>query len=1581
MVIDISGRGLYSIKEYLSSDDFPLAELINPDDLPGLFDSLYVTRIDAFPWNDNVVLEMELAIQAEIALTLPGCDAFAIVLMSGGADWMVLDAEIILGPDFSITLRDASIGLRFPPSLLRDVNSSAGGEILLSGDIFFSPVDGIRLANFAGASLSRSYLCGTQIIVEASGVLPIFGPQDLPLFVTDPNFQGIAIERLKLSLPSDVLQLDPGSMLDITLSNASIGSTGFSGSIALTSGDLGGPVSGKLLGFPFRFRGFALDIQHNGIVDIAFGADIRLTAFEEAGHEKWVGVDVQFGPGDHMAVGLSATQPSEASSTSAALVEIKQPGAFALHVTALRVVKDEQLWAFYFSGDFQMLISGAVTWPKIAIDELGLRSDGKLLLPDGDGIQFASPMIVNWHFVRLTVSKFKFGYADTQRQRMAITLSAEVLIIDGVPSGASIEGLVVEWTPGSNAAPAVRMQGIGIAIGVPGTFQGSLKMGYIEVPGSIEFRGQGALALPSLDMSLNIGVIVGYQSNPAPPFPFMYLFADAKLMPSGIPIAQTGVSIYGFQGLIAYNMALDIDPALPDDERYYQLFVRNPIGITDSSKWVKHFGQNALGIGVLLGTADSGFALNVKGLFVVAFPDVTLMLQAKANFLKVKPDLSTAQEGTLDALLVYASGQGTLSLDIVMKWGIPVIISVEGHARAFFAFNDPRAWYLEAGRDEDGKRISAHIIEWDGGWLFTAGFWFRLDADGVVTGAQIELKLREESGGFWVEVYGFARGEAALSWNPSQLEGSYEQRGRISAGFHGISIGIELGGAARGRIKNPYDVQLHVEACVQFFGKICKSFDWKWQHFDPPPLRPPVQRWIAKPRHWTPRPLPNNPNERDLGIVVLDPTGAVEPVIQPHSVIGLEFAKPMVDIGGMFNEAVALDDAGFMTIGRDSGWSAAYQLDAVRMTRIDGNTRTAVALWGTWGREGLLPNTLLRLGSSERFAHDGSLTSAFGEGRTLDYCDPPKTTRNCVDLSGLEPGYGYLPDGSLYHYDPAQPGLGGGGQPGTLEPGGSVEVVPVGPTPDSTVTVTTEPGSPHGNQLPPWLAALCKRGSCFWLRIALVLELLALLAGMWMLRSGQLRPTIGVLLLCVFIALLLLFLLGVCSCRRKPASTASPDIGTQAAVGGRALSSGGAGPSRDPAPAESPDAQSSDVSVTVTPGLVVFHNDGSTTAKLDRWCYDRGQGSPAWTTLTERGGTITQNEIWTVPAEMKLLPPNSHFEIEASYTAKLRAPDGSIQTPLGVATSVVARFRTSGPPAYTDALREYVASVYPFDGARPVYLGYDLQIRFHEDYVPYLYTSLGDPLVFRLFDAQGQPVRDASGQPAVVPATTVGPTTQSTTQALWEEIYQVETERGCISGPPVRHDSYNTLSAPVDGWVMSPNSAYTAWLVRSGNPAQPLYAWSFVTSRYASFTELVSVDREVRAQTVPAGAVLTSGDFDGLARAAGVPTVAYALHPGVTVLCDAARSAILGLLIEAPEPLEAPVRLSVDVDGAAARSVPNLDSSRVFAMPSIVAWPSAISVKLVWKRDAGTDAPLLAVRGDTRAEELVLSIDLQGLPL
>jgi hypothetical protein len=1458
LAYDLTGRALFPIGDLIDLADFPLAGYLPVEAVSQVFEKLYFTDATLYRDGDNLVFDLRLIWEGELALSPPGTDAFALVLGSAGEGLTTAHAQIVLGSDYSLALREVSVGLRVSEHVLRDVATAGAAEISVSGNLRLD-ASGLTLDRFTGGKLAPAYLCGTEIVVQAADVRPVFGGFDPPEFLEgQPDFQGVSFAQLGVTIPSRYLELDPGSSLTVEMTNAAIGTTGFTGAVAVVA-DAEHPVSGTFLGFPFRFRDLRIDVVQNGIIDATLGCELRFEALEDGDQEKWLGVDLAFSGEGDLTGTLSAVQPPEAEATPEAIATTEFAGVATLDLMTLRLTRVDGRWSCWLSGAVQLQVPGA-TWPKVAFDEIGVSADGELHIADGGGITFATPMVVDWHFARLQVSKFRFGHPEGSADRLQIALSAQIVLVEGIPAGAAVEGLVIEWTPGSGAAPDVRFDGISLEFGVPGSFRAALSIAYRNDAGTVEFRGSGTIELPALDAMLDVSVVVGRQDSLAEPFVYLYLFADAKLLPTGIPIASTGLAIYGFQGLIAYQMRLDLDEALPPDGRFYALFLKEPVGITAGAKWVPARGQNALGAGIVVGTMDKGFAINAKGMLVVAFPDLTILLHARANFLKKRPSVNDTQQGALEALMVYCAGESTLSLDIVASWEVSSVVSMSGSARAFFDFNDDEVWYLEIGRDEEGKRVVAQALKWNGEWLFSAGFWFRLDAHGLVTGIQIGVDLRKEKGGFYVEVKGTGRAQMALFWEPFQWEGSLELSGRISAGYKGLSIGLRLGGLARAQVRRPFDVLLHVEACIEaLFWEICKSFDFPWKQALLPILELPFRRAAATPRHWTPFRVAGPPERVETGVVALEgPT----PEIAPHCGLAIDFAKAMVDVTAKFNEAVELPNGGFLTVGEGSGYAAAYLLDAVELYRDPDGVHEAVPLWGTWARETLEPNTTLRLLSSERFGDDGSLSDGYVGGKSIDYCAEPTPTERCVSLLGARPGYGWLSDGSLYHLDT-----------------------------DTRLTLSSEG------------LVLDQRD-----RLTIRCRVRVATAHLEMFRNGE------------------------------------PE----------------------------------NLDLNVTPdGVFAIEGNMVRGCRLLKFCYHRGHGWLDWLVVADLGGTLTGTEAWTVPAEMRVFRPNQSYELVVRTTQRLLSPDGTTSDPLGTAVQTVRRFRTSGPPAHEGALANYISDTYPAHGARPAYTGYDLVVRFVEAYVPYLYRSVGETLAIRLFDGQGHPVLDENGQELLLPIPEDAPEEISSTLWAWQKIHSTNVLNGCVDPLPIAIPT-DTVRRLVNA-DLAPNSQYTAVLVSDAHPGQGLASWGFTTSRYATFTDLVTRDREIvhpRPATAPPGAA----DFEAEARAIGVETVAYVDHFTVTPILTPDGTACVALLLEAPEPLEAGTRLTVTINSAVAATSANVDGTRLLATSPVGAFvPEALAVRLTWRRNAGPALPILAIGGDSSNEVVDLVVITGGV--
>jgi hypothetical protein len=131
----------------------------------------------------------------------------------------------------------------------------------------------------------------------------------------------------------------------------------------------------------------------------------------------------------------------------------------------------------------------------------------------------------------------------------------------------------------------------------------------------------------------------------------------------------------------------------------------------------------------------------------------------------------------------------------------------------------------------------------------------------------------------------------ATRWRAPAVGGGRARGG--GGGGGGVGGGGGGGGAPR-----PFDVHVHVEACVEaLFWEVCRGFDFDWKRDDPPELESPFRRAAAIPRHWTIHREPGPPELLDTGVVGLLPEAGV-PTIHPHSVISIDFGKPMVDATG-----------------------------------------------------------------------------------------------------------------------------------------------------------------------------------------------------------------------------------------------------------------------------------------------------------------------------------------------------------------------------------------------------------------------------------------------------------------------------------------------------------------------------------------------------------------------------------------------------------------------------------------------------------------------------------------------------------
>ncbi len=1429
----VEGRSLEPLSDFIIADEFPLASFISPDLLDPVFGGLFLIDPVVDVSSGSVVFETGIAWEGEIGLGIPGSDVVELVLSPGGAGWTALQARMVLGAEFELTLLDLEVSLRVSEHLLSDVATGGPAQFTLTGSVRFTP-DGVTFLDPVTSTLPDAEVAGTGIVVSAADVRIVTGSDGGPGYLDNPEtFQGIVADEASLTLPPEWFSNADGSPVSVTADNIAVGTNGFTGGLTLDAGDPGAPGDGSFAGFPARFQSASIGFVESVIESAALSVDVRLPQFED-GAERWINLTVAIDAAGVVSAELAVPEGSDGGH----VVTYVFADAVELGLDALRVENDAGVWTVWLSGAVAVLIDAADNWPALGFTDIGITGGGEILLGDDAGISLPAPVTVDFDLATLTLESFRMAKGSTQGS-LAVGVNGGIQLLKGLPVGASVKGLEIEWVPGSGQPASVSLEGIGFNLAVAGSFSAAVEVGYVDSGGITEFRGAGSLAIPALDVDVSVAMLFG--RDHAGGFNYYQVFADARLMPTGIPIANTGIAIYGLQGLVARNREIAWNDDLPADEKYYALFSAPPVGITDLDKWRTAEGQSALGIGIVVGTLDRGFLFSTKGLFVVAFPDVTLLLQSRTDLIAIAPELDDAAEGSIESLLVYASADRALSFDLAIGYEIPAVVSVGGHAGAFFELDDPSTWHVELGRDEPGKRMTANVLGWNEAWLFTAGMWFRMDATALDTGVRIDIDLVAEKGGFWIGAAGYATAGMYLSWAPTQWEGRAGYGLTVGAGYKKVSISFQFDGELTVTVPAPTGFDVTVEACISLLiTDICKKFRFQWELPDPPPVTSPEGKRFAAPRHFTPYEDPANEGEVIDGVVSLQDVAGDGPRVELNSALTIEFDRPMVD-GVGFNEGITLDDDGFITVGDESLWSIASELVQVELVRDPDGDAEVVPLWGTWALDTLEQNTRLRLFSSERFDHDGSLTTSFLSDYTIDYCYEPDTTRRCVDLRGLTPGFGWLDGHSLY------------GWHGTYFPDDTSDGVVL--TSDSVLTLYLY-GAPETVDVVlyrPW-------------------------TGERTVMEGQLDA--GVL--------------------------------------------------------------------TVTDSL-------SGDLYVIEVCWEQGHGGRSWSMTSRSGEIVTTREAWTVPAEELLLQPNSVYELRTVTETSRRAPSGTLDVPLGAVTTS-HRFRTTGPPTRAGALGAMVAETVPAGGDRPVYSGYDLSVRFADEYIPSMWTAVGEALMLRIVDSSGGAVTDDQGNELLLPATAEGAVENTVTTEVWDQLVSEFRDEPCLPIAPVPPPTSGITVAYLSGSDLAgrlePNKRYEAQVVSSADPATALFSWVFTTGRHATFTDLVATAREVRPAHVAASAPAVGAGFDAAVRALGLPTIAYVEHFTITAVLGPNRKRVQCWLFESPEPLEPGTRMSVTIAGHATTLVSNGDGTRVLVTPDTATKIDTTRLSISWDREA-----------------------------
>ncbi|MBO3752416.1 hypothetical protein J5X84_40705 [Streptosporangiaceae bacterium NEAU-GS5] len=287
---------------------------------------------------------------------------------------------------------------------------------------------------------------------------------------------------------------------------------------------------------------------------------------------------------------------------------------------------------------------------------------------------------------------------------------------------------------------------------------------------------------------------------------FLGLIID---LPAAIPLAQSGIGIYGFSGLFAMHYKrLEHDPDPTDAVGPAILWLRDaggePAKLVNNGVqlWGPELDRWSFGVGISLGTMEGGFLINLRGMFVLELPGPRILIFVKILIIKELPDLKPATDlivgilGVIDLDIARRSFTIGVIVDLEIKDIVALVVPVE----LFTKLDDFTRWHLYLGtfgapasalvlnivRGFGYVMIAGHDIEkWPGyGQLRT------LPGMAMAAGIGAAIVFGDEGAGLYLKVS--ARADVAVSFSPRlvlfgrlQLEGELRLF-IVSVGAHGL---------------------------------------------------------------------------------------------------------------------------------------------------------------------------------------------------------------------------------------------------------------------------------------------------------------------------------------------------------------------------------------------------------------------------------------------------------------------------------------------------------------------------------------------------------------------------------------------------------------------------------------------------------------------------------------------------------------------------------------------------------------------------------------------------------------------------
>jgi hypothetical protein len=392
---------------------------------------------------------------------------------------------------------------------------------------------------------------------------------------------------------------------------------------------------------------------------------------------------------------------------------------------------------------------------------------------------------------------------------LALAINLGIITVETIRVTAKID---TGDKPGMTAADRFSIMVIPtrVSVNIPATLigKGYLDMGHENnVKGNDAqvhngFRGYVDLTLVPLKLriaaSLGIGPVGDGKRNATA----FFLGLEVEL-PVAIPLGGTGMGIYGFLGLFGMHYKrledADIEGELPPALRWFDKVKGNVI---DISGWGAELDKWSFGVGMILGTMEGGFVMNMKGMFMLELPGPRILIFVKAIILFPKPDGVKNEGGGTAGILAVIDldfNIGRLTIGMIMQYDIESILSLRIPIEAEFNFGNAADWHVYIGSNKLPAEAMILGIVRGYAYLMFSGKGipdFPKDGDHILNGFSLAVGIGasvifgDYEDGLYLEVAGDFK--AGIGFSPLCIYGNLTLRGELHLWVVSISAWASL---------------------------------------------------------------------------------------------------------------------------------------------------------------------------------------------------------------------------------------------------------------------------------------------------------------------------------------------------------------------------------------------------------------------------------------------------------------------------------------------------------------------------------------------------------------------------------------------------------------------------------------------------------------------------------------------------------------------------------------------------------------------------------------------------------------------